>query len=134
MLLLSSDDGWKIIVNTNYQEVMKTLMSLVTASLLLPFFLIRNFLGVPEGQPIAKYLRSSAYLSWFSLLLSLVCGMVFYYMSAKFAKVVLGGTEPCPETFFENARDWFGTGAVIFFLFGLVFLGWFFTRIHSDRQ
>src|SRR6516225_5963611 len=83
---------WRLAVNGNYQDVMRTFMNLVTASLVLPLFLVRNFLGVPEGQPITNYLRPSAYLSWGSLFLSLLCGMGFFLASAKYVKLVYGGT------------------------------------------
>ena len=86
-----ADAAWKSTVNANYQDVMKTFMNLVTASLVLPLFLVRNFLGVPEGQSITSYLRRSAYFSWVSLFLSLVCCMVFFVASAKYLKVLSGG-------------------------------------------
>jgi len=122
-------DEWKLAVNTNYQEVMKTLMSLVTASLVLPFLLIRNFLGIPDGRPIADYLQPSAYWSWGLLFLSLVCGMVFYWASAKFVKVVSGGPETRTETSFETLRDLSAKIAVLSFVGGLLTLGWFFTHL-----
>jgi len=129
MSLPLPQDEWKVAVNANYQELMKTLMNLVTASLVLPFFLVRNFLGIPEGQPIADHLRPSAYWSWGLLFLSLLCGMLFYWASAKFLKVVSGGTESWSEASFETLRDLSASGAVLFFLGGLLTLGWFFTHL-----
>lgn len=126
MLLPLPQDAWKVPVNANYQEVMKTLMSLVTASLVLPLFLIRTFLGVREGEPIAHHLRPWAYISWGSMLLSLACGMSFFFASAKFLKVVSGGTETWPEKTFENIRDFSVWGAVGFFGVGLCALLLFF--------
>jgi hypothetical protein len=131
-------DEWKLKANANYQEVMKTLMTLMTASLVLPIWFIRNFLPVGPTEPIGKYLCPWAYCSWGFLSLSLVFGMVFYGASAKFVKVVCGGggetwPKKCfgvePEEFFEGARDAFGVGAVASFLIGLSFAGWFFKQL-----
>jgi hypothetical protein len=134
-------DEWKLKANANYQEVMKTLMTLMTASLVLPIWFIRNFLPVGPTEPIGKYLCPWAYFSWGFLSLSLVCGMVFYGASAKFVKVVCGGGETwpkkrfgvAPEKFFEGARDTFGVGAVTFFMVGLSFAGWFLSNYHESN-
>ena len=118
------EDKWKLVVNANYQEVIKTLMSLTTASLVLPFLFIRNFLGVPEGKRLADYLPTSAYLFWGFLFLSLLCDMVFFWSSAKFIKVVSGGPEDWPKKrlgiepakFFETWRDRAILGASLSFV------------------
>ena len=127
MSLPLPEDKWKLVVNANYQEVMKTLMSLTTASLVLPFLFIRNFLGVPEGKRVADYLPSLAYWFWGLLLLSLLCDMVFFWASAKFIKVVNGGSEDwpkklfgfAPDKFVETSRDLGVQGASVSFLAAL---------------
>jgi hypothetical protein len=132
------EDEWKLKTNAVYQEVMKSLMSLVTASLILPIFFIRDFLGVSSGKPIGGELSLPAYLSWGFLFASLLSGMLFYWFSAKYLKVVCGGKEKpgwrkslwkkrerSAEVFFERGRDFFGKGAVAFFLLGLLLFGWF---------
>jgi len=128
-------DAWEFAVNSTYQEVMKTFLSLVTASLVLPLFLIRNFVRVPEGEPISDYLGRSAYWSWALQFLSLVCCMVFFWASAKYVKVLSGGTEtwwghPVSYSSFETLRDLSASGSVLFFLAGLLTLGWFFAHLH----
>jgi len=127
-------DEWKLKANANYQEVMKTLMTLMTASLVLPIWFIRNFLPVGPTEPIGKYLYPWAYCSWIFLALALVCGMFFYAASAKFVKVVCGGRETRSETFFEGARDWSGGTAVFFFLLGLISAGLFFHGQTASHQ
>jgi hypothetical protein len=119
-------DEWKLKANANYQEVMKTLMTIMTASLVLPVWFIRNFLPAGQNEPTGKYLYPWAYCSWIFLALALVFGMLFYAASAKFVKVVCGGRETRSESFFENARDWSGGAAVVSFLLGLVFFAVFF--------
>jgi hypothetical protein len=121
------ENAWQLRANSTYQDVMKTFMNLVTASLVLPLLFIRNFLRVREDEPIAHYLSLSAYFSWAMLFLSLVCCMVFFWASAKYVKVVSGGDEGSwiPESF-EGLRDWSSWEAVLLFLVGLLALGFFF--------
>jgi hypothetical protein len=124
---LPDPNKWKLVVNTNYQDLIKTLMSLTTASLVVPFLLIKNFLAVPEGKSLADYLPRAAYWFWALMFVSLVCDAVFFWASAKFVKVVIGGTEARPEQFFESLRDVAIWGAGVFFAAGLVsfaVLGW----------
>jgi hypothetical protein len=116
-------NDWKLVVDRNYQDVMNTLMSLTTASLVVPFLLIKNFLAVPKDQPLSKYLPCAAYWFWAFMFASLVCDAVFFYASAKFIKVVSGG----PGADLEPVRDGAIWGASLFFAAGLVsfaVLGW----------
>ena len=122
-------DAWRLAVNQNYQDVMKTLMSMVTASLVFPFLLIRNFLGVREGQPIADSLQPSAYWAWGLLSSSVLCCMIFFLASAKFVKVVSGGPEAWTAATFEALRDLSVWGTVVFFLAGLFTLVYFFIHL-----
>jgi hypothetical protein len=120
-------NNWKLVVDRNYQDVMNTLMSLTTASLVVPFLLIKNFLAVPKDQPLSKYLPCAAYWFWALMFASLVCDAVFFYASAKFIKVVLGGPETWTQEHLELMRDCAIKGASVFFAAGLVsfaVLGW----------
>jgi hypothetical protein len=128
MSLPSPDPNkWKLLVNTNYQDLIKILMSLTTASLVVPFLLVQNFLAARRDEPLSKYLPRAAYWFWALMFASLVCDAVFFYASAKFIKVVSGGTEALSETFLELVRDTAIQGASVFFAAGLVsfaVLGW----------
>ena len=120
MLMPLPENQWKLVVNANYQDVMKTLMSLTTASLVLPFLFIRTFLGVPEGEKLADYLPWPAYWFWGLLLLSLLSDMAFFWASAKFIKAVSRGAEDPAESFFETSRDWAIKVASLSFAFAFV--------------
>jgi len=128
---------WKLVVNTNYQDLIKTLMSLTTASLVVPFLLIKNFLAVPEGKSLADYLPRAAYWFWALIFGSLACDAVFFYASAKYIKVVSGGPEAWSETFLESVRDTAVWGASAFFAAGLVsfaVLGWKILHRNASRR
>jgi hypothetical protein len=122
-------DEWKLKVNAQYQEAIKILANLVTASLVLPILFVKNFIGLKDNQSVAPYLHFQAYGSWILLFLSLVCGMAFFWSSAKYVKVVSGGEESFSEATFEGIRDSSILGMVLNFLMGLVFLFWFFLSL-----
>src|SRR5207248_10545480 len=103
MTLPLPEDEWKLKVNAQYQEGIKLLMSFVTAGLVLPIVLERNSVGPDEMA--ARFLTSSAYIFWVCLFVSLLCGMLFYWSSSKFVKVVCGGTESLSDKHFEFMRD-----------------------------
>jgi len=85
---------WKLAANTQYQDAMKIVVNLATASLVLPTVLIKDFL--PQGAVIGAYLNKWAYWSWGLLFVSILLFMLFIYASAKYVKVVSGGTEDPP--------------------------------------
>jgi len=123
------EDEWKLKTNAQYQEAIKILINLATASLALPVVFLKELAGSPNGSRFVDHLKPSAYWSWAFLFASLLFGMLFYWASAKFVKVVCGGPEDHSENWFEKVRDATGGAAVVCFLAGLVsFLIFFRTR------
>lgn len=119
---------WKLKVNDQYQDAIKTLANLVTASLILPILFIRNFVGLKENEPIAGLLHWQAYWSWGLLGLSLLSGISFYIFSVKYAKVVCGGKSLSEDTL-ERWRDRSIWGVLLGFVFGIFFLFSFFVYV-----
>jgi hypothetical protein len=76
-------------VNKQYQEVIKIVINLVTASLVLPIVFLKNILGVTTG--IKAYLKPWAYWSWSLLVVSLCFCVLFYFFSAKLTKAIYKG-------------------------------------------
>lgn len=119
-------DEWKLKVNAQYQEAIKLLANLVTASLILPIVFVKNFVGVKDSESIAGHLNARAYWGWGFLFASVVCGGVFYWASAKYVKLVCGGKESWSEDTYEIIRDASIFGMVVSFVVGLaVLLSWF---------
>lgn len=83
-------EPWKIDTNGKYIDVVKTIMGLSTASLLLPVFLAREFLGIESKQPLADVFSCSIYWAWFLLGASLLAGVFFQYLSAKWVRIAWG--------------------------------------------
>jgi hypothetical protein len=123
--MLWPQDEWRIPVNSQYQEAMKLLMNLVTAALVLPIVFVRNFVDLGTHETLSRHLRPQAYWAWGFLAGSLLCGIVFYWASAKYVKVVFGGPETKSVQWFEITRDVAMGGAVGCFLAGVVCLLWF---------
>ena len=132
---------WQIPTNQQYQEAMKIVVNLATASLVLPMALIKNFLNLGPHEPVEGRLNVWAYLSLGLFLSSLVWSMVFVWASAKFVKLVYGGAEKCTkltkflcggkefersEKFFETTRDIMAALSIASFAAGLFFLLVFF--------
>jgi len=115
-------------VNKQYQEMIKIVINLVTASLVLPVVFLKNILGVDSGG-VKDRLFPLAYLSWVLLGISLSACMAFYFYSTKFAKAVCQGQENQPKGIqMEKWRDVAALVAAPSFLLGLVFLVIFFLK------
>jgi hypothetical protein len=123
------DNDWKLKANTQYQEGIKILMNLATASLALPVFFLKDLTGTGKGPRIIDQLKPSAYASWTFLFLSLLFGLTFYWSSAKFVKVVCGGHEDWSEKVFEAVRDTSIGGATACFFAGLISFLLFFRTL-----
>jgi len=125
---------WKVPVNTQYQDAMKLLMNLVMAALVLPIAFVKAFVELHPGDTVSKYLGPMAYSSWALLCVSLLFGMVFYWASTKFMKVVSGGEESLSEQSLERIRDASIAGAVVCFGFGLLFVLFFLGTLHKAPE
>ena len=115
-------------VNKQYQEMIKLVVTLVTASLVLPVAFLTNVLGVvPIG--IKEHLRPWAYAAWVFFGISLGSCFFFYFFSTKFAKAVFKGQLKEPEGVrMENWRDRAAYAAASSFFLGLIFIAKFFLR------
>ena len=83
-------EPWKLDTNAKYSDVVKTVLPLATASLLLPVFLARELLGIKGEKPLAEVFSCSIYLAWFFLGVSILAGIFFQYLSAKWVRIAWG--------------------------------------------
>lgn len=132
--MLSLQADWKIPVNSQYQDGMKLLMNLVTAALVLPIVFVRNFVNLGPQETLSRHLRPQAYWAWGFLTGSLWFGMLFYWASAKYVKVVSGGPESMSEQTFETVRDVSMGVAFGCFLAGVVCLLWFLATCQRETR
>jgi hypothetical protein len=79
----------KLEVNKQYQEAIKIVINLVTASLILPTVFLTNILGLKAAE-IKGQLYPMAYVAWALLGISLLACVGFYVFSTKFTKAVYG--------------------------------------------
>ncbi|MFX0204220.1 MAG: hypothetical protein ACFFCW_49620 [Candidatus Hodarchaeota archaeon] len=123
---------WRLDTNERYRDVVKTIMSLSTASLLLPVFFARNFLAIDAHTPLYSVFTRSIYCSWGMFALSIASGLFFQYLSAKWVR--LAWNQPAGIFFSPNTKEdtvercmeisfWI---TPIAFIVGLTLTIWFF--------
>lgn len=83
-------EPWKLDTNEKYSDVVKTVLPLATASLLLPVFLAREFLGIESRKPLVEVFSCSIYFAWFLFGVSILAGVFFQYLSAKWVRIAWG--------------------------------------------
>ena len=83
-------EPWKLDTNSKYADVVKTIMSLSTASLLLPVFMARQFLSIDTAKPLVEVFSFNIYLAWLLLGVSILAGVFFQYLSAKWVRIAWG--------------------------------------------
>ncbi len=125
MPINATEKEWKEKANEQYQKVVTSIMALATASLALPILYLKEFVGITT-RPLLKHVSASVFLGWLSLLIAILSGTIFYYVSAKWLKHAYGGTVKVKESTIEACLDWSFWLMVAFFLLGISSLLWFF--------
>ena len=102
---------WRVATNDRYREVVRMLIGLSTASLLLPVFLAREFLGISQETPLRTVIAPTAYWSWGSLVIAVFSGVMFHYLSAKWVRLAWGQDASIlffklSDTAAEKALEW----------------------------
>ena len=83
-------EPWKRDTNSKYSEVVKTIMGFSAASLLLPVLMAREFLSIESETPLINVLGCSIYWAWGLLAASVLAGVFFHYLSAKWVRIAWG--------------------------------------------
>lgn len=127
-------EPWKLDTNNKYSEVVKTIMGLSTASLLLPVFMAREFLGIEASKPLIKVFGCSVYWAWGLLAISILAGVFFLYLSAKWVRIAwdkevgLFWVKNTRESTIECLMEISLWGSILLFGFGLFLTIYFFTN------
>lgn len=122
---------WRIDTNDRYRELISSILTLSTGSLILPVFLVRDFLGIPDSQSLQSIFSWQLYSSAASFGLAIFSCVFFYYCSPKWIRlawdqpVSLFYCKPANRYVIEKCLDVSLFLAVIFFILGLVFLALF---------
>ena len=122
---------WRLDTNERYREVIRTLMGLSTASLLLPVFFAREFLGIKSTTPLKDIFGTGVYWSWALLAFAVFAGVMFHFLSAKWVR--LAWSQPASifcigvsDKFVERAMEACFWATTLAFLLGLVLIVEFF--------
>ena len=130
---------WKKDTNDRYLDMVKSVVNLSTASLLLPVFLARNFIDIHKDTPLVSVFGCSIYTAWLLLVLSIISGLVYQYLSAKWLRIAWGEkagilwSKDTSESTVENCMEWNLWMCVAFFIFGVAFTLYFFTTFEGVR-
>lgn len=81
---------WRLATNERYREVIRLIIGLATASLLLPVFFFREFLHIKKETALVDVFSCSVYWSWGMLGGSILCGIIFHFLSAKWVRLAWG--------------------------------------------
>ncbi|MBI4191101.1 MAG: hypothetical protein HY525_11260 [Betaproteobacteria bacterium] len=122
---------WRLVTNDRYRDVVRTVMGLSTASLLLPVFFAREFLGIESKMPLNTVFGAGVYWSWALLGLSVFAGVLFHFLSAKWVRLAWDQPVgifgiPASENFIERAMDVCFWATALAFLVGLGLIVRFF--------
>jgi hypothetical protein len=118
---------WRLATNERYRDVVKTLMTLSTASLLLPVFFAREFLGVEGKVPLKDVVGWPVICSWVLLGLAIFSGIAFHFLSAKWVRLAWGQETdfwrfPVTETAIERFLNFFFWSTALTFMSGFAFV------------
>ncbi len=127
---------WRLDTNERYREVVRSIMGLATASLLLPVFFARDFLGIDPRTPLIRVFTSSLYWAWALLGLTVFSGVVFHYLSAKWIRLAWGQEatvfwRKVTDQFIDRALDISFWVTVFAFIAGLILILVFFSTVAS---
>lgn len=130
-------EPWKVDTNNKYSEVVKSIMGLATASVFLPVFLAREFLGIESEIPLKSVLGCSVYWSWALLAASILAGVFFIYLSAKWVRIAWGKeagilwSSNTRETTVECLMEISFWLSVVLFCVGIFLTIWFFATYEA---
>jgi hypothetical protein len=114
-------DQWKIDVNDRFQRLVDLLIGLSSAALVLPSLFLKEYLGIPQGNPVLIYLDRNAYMSVGAFLGTILLGITYHYTSTKWVKCAWGQKTYLGSRVLERILDWSVLGMAVLFISGLVF-------------
>lgn len=129
---IGTEKLWRVQANSEYQKVISSLTALATAALVLPPFFLRDMAGIKDGEALWSHLSCSAYFSWTSLCASIVSGLVFQYVSAKWIKRCHGGETKLSFKELESWLDWMFWLTAMSFVIGIALLVIFAATLKSQ--
>jgi hypothetical protein len=113
---------WKSKANAEYQKVIASIISLSTATLVLPTLFLKDFIGLSAGASLRSSLSCSVIVAWVLLLIAIACCLMYYYVSAKWLKQAYGGQVKWSEQAIEKCLDITFWAAGVTFVLGLLLL------------
>jgi hypothetical protein len=95
---LTKEQQCTLMANAEYQKIVPIIMNLATLSLALPFVFIKEFQSSLGQKAPVHDLWPWAVAGWAFLAVSLTCGCLFHFASAKLVKAIYGGYDKDEHT------------------------------------
>lgn len=133
-------EPWKLDTNNKYSEVVKSVTSLSTATLLLPVFMTRKFLGIGSAKPLIDILGCSVYFAWGLLGTSILASIFYQYLSAKWVRIAWGKeaglfwSKSTQESTVEKVMEFCFWLCLLSFGIGLLLTIYFFANYPNTLQ
>lgn len=125
---------WKSKANAEYQKVIASLLSLSTATLVVPPLFLKDLMGVKPGISLFESVSCSVAIAWGCLFVCITCCLIFYYASAKWLKQAYGGEVNWTEESIERSLDFTFWIAVISYLIGIFIITFFIVNYIPGKQ
>lgn len=123
---------WMLDLNDRYKAAAGIVITLSSASFVLPIFFLKDMVGIGSERTVLSELAWSAYLGWALLALSVASGILYHFFSAKWAKVawnekadVLWLFKDISAKAIERWLDWTYFFMTLGFAVGLFLVFWF---------
>ena len=81
---------WKLDVNDRYGRGVGIVISLASASLVLPLLFLKDVAKISDTLSFSNSLSFWAYFGWVLLSMSVLSGIAYYFCSAKWVKLAWG--------------------------------------------
>jgi len=128
----TADERWKLDVNERYQRAVSTIVTLATLVLGGPFLFLKT---LPTGKSLLDILGRTVW-GEVSLGISILCAVIYFFFSAKWAKLALLGKAdffwiPIGKRLVESVLDLTYLFMMLGFLAGVFFIVQFMTTYVS---
>lgn len=126
-------ERWRIEVNDRYSKVVTSVISLATGALVLPVLILRDLLGI-KAQTLLPLLTWAAYVAWGCLGFTILLGLIYFWLSAKWVKLALGQPISLSAAVLESVLDITYVLMMFLFLVGIAATVWFLFATHVPPQ
>ena len=124
-------EKWKLDVNDRYRAAAAIVITLSSASFILPIFFLKDMAGIGTERTVWSELTGAAIWGWVCLGSSVLFGIIYHFLSAKWVKFAWSKTTDIlrhritNDELIEDSLDWSYLIMMVGFLTGIGLEVWF---------